>query len=73
MGTERLRVWLAYLTGVSFAYRDGSVRVYQAMATKHAAKGASRQGPGREDLYAGWRQSDSKQPDPTLVATPWCR
>ncbi len=59
VGTERLRVWLAYLTGVSFAYRDGSVRVYQAMATKHAAKGASRQGPGREDLYAGWRHSES--------------
>jgi cyclopropane-fatty-acyl-phospholipid synthase len=51
VGRERLRVWLVYLTGVSFAYLDGSVRVYQAMATKHASKGASEQGPGREDLY----------------------
>lgn len=54
VGSESLRVWLVYLTGVSFAYRDGSVRVYQVMATKHATKGASRQGPGRQDLYTGW-------------------
>ena len=51
VGTERLRVWLAYLAGVSFAFHDGSLRVYQAMATKHAAKGASGLAPRREGLY----------------------
>jgi cyclopropane-fatty-acyl-phospholipid synthase len=41
VGSERCRVWLAYLAGVSFSFSDGSLRVYQALATKHAAKGPS--------------------------------
>jgi cyclopropane-fatty-acyl-phospholipid synthase len=70
VGSESLRVWLVYLTGVSFAYRDGSVRVYQVMATKHATKGASRQGPGRQDLYTGWWQIDRQEVDPRFIVTP---
>jgi cyclopropane-fatty-acyl-phospholipid synthase len=51
VGSERLRAWLAYLAGVSFAFEDGSLRVYQALATKHRAKGHSKHPPTREDLY----------------------
>jgi cyclopropane-fatty-acyl-phospholipid synthase len=41
VGSERCRVWLAYLAGVSFSFSDGSLRLYQTLATKHAAKGPS--------------------------------
>jgi cyclopropane-fatty-acyl-phospholipid synthase len=51
VGAERLRAWLAYLAGVSFAFEDGSLRVYQVLATKHGAKGHSEHPPTREDLY----------------------
>ena len=51
VGSERLRAWLVYLAGVSFAFEDGSLRVYQALATKHRAKGHSKHPPTREGLY----------------------
>ena len=53
VGSERCRVWLAFLAGVSFAFTDGSLRVYQVLATKHAAKGLSGLPPTREDLFHG--------------------
>lgn len=51
VGAERYRIWTAYLAGVSFAFADGSARIYQTVATKHAAKGASGMQPTRADLY----------------------
>jgi len=41
VGAEKARLWLAYLTGVSIAFREGGLRVYQIVATKHASKGPS--------------------------------
>ncbi len=52
VGSERYRVWLAYLAGVSYAFSDGSLRAYQILASKHAAKGPSELPPTRADLYA---------------------
>ena len=52
VGGEFLRAWLAYLAGVSFAFEDGSLRVYQVLATRHGAKGHSKHPPTREDLYS---------------------
>jgi cyclopropane-fatty-acyl-phospholipid synthase len=51
VGPERYRMWIAYLAGVSFAFADGSLRIYQTVASKHKAKGLSGLPPTREDLY----------------------
>ncbi len=52
VGAEKYRIWVAYLAGVSFAFADGSLRIYQTLASKHAAKGASGMPPTRAHLYA---------------------
>ncbi len=52
VGAEKYRIWIAYLAGVSFAFADGSLRIYQTVASKHAAKGASGMPPTRAHLYA---------------------
>ncbi|NNJ26852.1 class I SAM-dependent methyltransferase [Alienimonas chondri] len=51
VGPERYRLWEGYLAGVSFAFMDGSLRIYQVVASKHAAKGRSELPPTRADLY----------------------
>ncbi|HEX6144360.1 MAG TPA: class I SAM-dependent methyltransferase, partial [Geminicoccaceae bacterium] len=51
-GRERYRMWIAYLAGVSLAFADGSLRIYQTLATRHGAKGASTMPPTRAHLYA---------------------
>ena len=51
VGAEKYRIWLAYLAGVSFAFADGSLRIYQTVASKHAGKGASGMPPTRAHLY----------------------
>ena len=38
VGPEKYRMWIAYLAGVSFAFNDGSLRIYQTIATKHNTK-----------------------------------
>ena len=51
VGPERYRLWVAYLAGVSLAFLDGNVRIYQVVASKHAARGRAELPPTREDLY----------------------
>ncbi|QDT15331.1 SAM-dependent methyltransferase [Alienimonas californiensis] len=51
VGPERYRLWEAYLAGVSFAFQDGSLRIFQVVASKHSAKGPSELPPTRADLY----------------------
>ncbi len=51
IGLEKYRMWIAYLAGVSFAFNDGSLRIYQTVATKHKSKGPSGLPPTRADLY----------------------
>ena len=51
VGEERYRMWIAYLAGVSFAFQDGSLRIFQTVATKHGRKGPSAMPPTREHLY----------------------
>ena len=41
VGAEKTRLWLAYLTGVSVAFQDGSLRVYQIVAAKRGSKGVA--------------------------------
>lgn len=52
VGPEKYRLWVAYLAGVSFAFQDGSLRIFQVVASKHAAKGRAELPPTRADLYA---------------------
>ena len=52
VGAEKYRIWIAYLAGVSFAFADGSLRIYQTVASKHAAKGASGMPPTRAHLFS---------------------
>lgn len=52
VGSERYRLWIAYLAGVSLAFADGSLRIYQTVASKHGAKGPSTLPPTRAYLYA---------------------
>lgn len=49
--SERYRIWLAYLAGVSSAFKDGSLRIYQVLASRHRAKGPSELPLTRADLY----------------------
>lgn len=51
VGPERYRLWLAYLAGVSFAFLDGSMRIFQVVASKHSARGRAELPATREDLY----------------------
>lgn len=51
VGLERYRLWVAYLAGVSFAFRDGSLQIFQVVASKHASKGRAELPPTRADLY----------------------
>ena len=51
VGEERYRMWIAYLAGVSFAFFDGSLRIFQTVATKHDKKGPSTMPSTREHLY----------------------
>ncbi len=51
VGPERYRLWVAYLAGVSLAFLDGSARIYQVVASKHAARGRAELPPTRADLY----------------------
>lgn len=53
VGPEKYRLWMAYLTGVSFTFLDGPLGIFQTVATKHQAKGPSLLEPTREELYRG--------------------
>jgi cyclopropane-fatty-acyl-phospholipid synthase len=50
VGSERYRMWLAYLAGVSSAFADGPLRLYQTVATKQAG-GPPPLPPTRDDIY----------------------
>lgn len=51
VGEDKFRMWIAYLAGVSFAFQDGSLRIFQTVATKHDRKGVSTMPPTRAHLY----------------------
>jgi cyclopropane-fatty-acyl-phospholipid synthase len=51
VGPERYRLWAVYLAGVSFAFLDGSARIYQVVASKHASRGRAELPPTRASLY----------------------
>lgn len=51
IGNEKYRLWLAYLGLVSFPFQDGSMCLFQTVATKHASKGHSTMPPTRRHLY----------------------
>jgi len=51
VGEDRFRMWIAYLAGVSFAFHDGSLRIFQTVATKHGRKGPSTMPATRAHLY----------------------
>lgn len=50
VGPELVRIWLAYLAGVSLAFTRGTLRIYQTLVSKQA-KGPSVVPPTRADLY----------------------
>jgi cyclopropane-fatty-acyl-phospholipid synthase len=50
VGEPRARLWLLYLSGCSLGFEDGSIRIYQTVATGRG-KGASGLPPTRADLY----------------------
>jgi cyclopropane-fatty-acyl-phospholipid synthase len=50
VGPELVRLWLAYLAGVSLAFARGTLRIYQTLASKQA-RGPSPLPPTRADLY----------------------
>jgi cyclopropane-fatty-acyl-phospholipid synthase len=51
VGREKYRLWISYLAGVSLGFQDGSIRIFQTLASKHKAKGGSGLPPTRADLY----------------------
>lgn len=51
VGHERYRLWVAYLAGVSFGFQDGTLQIFQVVASKHARRGLSELPLTRADLY----------------------
>jgi cyclopropane-fatty-acyl-phospholipid synthase len=52
VGRERYNLWVAYLAGVSFGFKAGSILIFQTLATKRGKeKGLSGLPPTRADLY----------------------
>jgi cyclopropane-fatty-acyl-phospholipid synthase len=52
VGQERYNLWVAYLAGVSFGFKAGSILIFQTLASKRAKeKGFSDLPPTRADLY----------------------
>lgn len=51
VGPERYRLWVAYLAGAAGGFEAGSIKLFQVLATKHAAKGLSELPSTREDMY----------------------
>ena len=51
VGKERYRMWVAYLAGVSFAFIEGSLRIFQTVATKQGKMKSSAMPLTREHLY----------------------
>jgi cyclopropane-fatty-acyl-phospholipid synthase len=66
VGEERFRLWGLYLAGVSLGFTDGSMHIYQIVATKHAAKGPSGLPLTREDLY----RTETPRPGTGLTGLP---
>ena len=62
VGAERYRLWIAYLVGVHIGFLDGSLGIYQALASKHSGKGSAQMPPTRADLYY-----DAKRATPATV------
>ncbi len=54
VGYERYRLWLAYTAGVARGFRNGSMLIFQAVATKHDGHGPSGLPPTRRGFYADW-------------------
>ena len=50
VGPEVVRLWLAYLAGVSLAFTRGTLRIYQTLVSKQA-RGSAPLPPTRADLY----------------------
>jgi len=50
-GPAKTRIWILYLAGVSLAFRNGSVSIFQTLASKRR-RGPSGLPPTRADLYA---------------------
>ena len=51
VGGPRYRMWLAYLAGVSLAFADGTLEIFQTLVSKHQGKGFSQMPPTRAHLY----------------------
>jgi cyclopropane-fatty-acyl-phospholipid synthase len=54
VGLERYRLWLAYTAGVTRGFCNGSMLIFQAVATKHEGHGPSGLPPTRRGLYEDW-------------------
>lgn len=50
VGPAKTRLWLLYLAGVSLGFRNGSINIFQTLASKRR-RGPSGLPPTREDLY----------------------
>ncbi len=51
VGEEKYRMWLLYLAGVAIGFTDGSMHIFQVVASKHACKGPAELPLTRDDLY----------------------
>lgn len=51
VGEAKYRLWVAYLAGVSFAFKNGTIRLFQTVATRHQKNAPLELPPTRADLY----------------------
>lgn len=60
VGEEKYRIWLLYLAGCSFSFKNGGARLYQVLAEKHAKREESGIPATREHLYETTPKSDAR-------------
>lgn len=51
VGEEKYRMWLLYLAGVAIGFTDGTMHIFQVVASKRATKGPAELPLTRDDLY----------------------
>lgn len=51
VGEKKYRMWLLYLAGVAIGFTDGTMHIFQVVASKRATKGAAELPLTRDDLY----------------------
>jgi len=63
VGEEKYRMWLLYLAGVAIGFTDGTMHIFQVVASKRASKGPAGLPLTRDDLYRDYKHDARNSPE----------